>query len=39
MGQAMRNPIVLVTVRDGKPVGSMDYLSHDEALDAVGLRE
>ena len=30
---------MLFTVRHGKITRSMDYLSHDEALEAVGLRE
>ena len=29
----------VMTLRDGKVVHSMDYLSHQEALEAVGLRE
>jgi ketosteroid isomerase-like protein len=30
---------MVVTLRDGKIVRSMDYMSHQEALEAVGLRE
>jgi len=30
---------MVITVRDGLIVHSIDYLSHDEALEAVGLRE
>jgi ketosteroid isomerase-like protein len=30
---------MVVTVRGGKIVHSMDYLSHEEALEDVGLRE
>ncbi len=30
---------MIFTVRDGKIVRSIDYLSHHEALQAVGLRE
>jgi ketosteroid isomerase-like protein len=29
---------MVITLRDGKIVHSMDYLSHEEALEAVGLR-
>jgi ketosteroid isomerase-like protein len=30
---------LVVTLRDGKIVRSEDFLSHKEALEAVGLRE
>jgi ketosteroid isomerase-like protein len=30
---------IVITVREGKIVRSVDYLSHEEALQAVGLRE
>jgi ketosteroid isomerase-like protein len=39
-GIEVESPLVLVlTVRDGKVVRSVDYLSHEEALEAVGPRE
>jgi ketosteroid isomerase-like protein len=39
-GFEAESPLVLVlTVRDGKIIRSEDYLSHAEALEAVGLRE
>jgi ketosteroid isomerase-like protein len=39
-GIEVESPLVLVlTVRDGKIIRSEDYLSHAEALEAVGLRE
>jgi ketosteroid isomerase-like protein len=39
-GIEVESPLgMVVTVRDGKIVRSMDYLSHEEALEAVGLRE
>jgi ketosteroid isomerase-like protein len=30
---------MVITIRDGKMIRSIDYLSHQEALEAVGLRE
>jgi ketosteroid isomerase-like protein len=30
---------LVVTIRDGKIIRSEDYLSHKEALEAVGLQE
>jgi ketosteroid isomerase-like protein len=39
-GIVVESPLAVVTtVRNGKIVRSMDYLSHEEALEAVGLRE
>src|SRR5215211_4199227 len=39
-GIEMDSPVgMVVTLRDGKVVHSIDYLSHEEALEAVGLRE
>ena len=39
-GIDMGSPVgMVVTLRDGKIVHSIDYLSHEEALEAVGLRE
>jgi ketosteroid isomerase-like protein len=39
-GFEAESPLVLViTVRDGKILRSVDYLSHEEALESVGLRE
>jgi ketosteroid isomerase-like protein len=39
-GIMVESPLAMVaTVRDGRVVRSMDYLSYDEALEAVGLRE
>jgi ketosteroid isomerase-like protein len=39
-GIELESPLgMVVTVRGGKIVRSVHYLSHEEALDAVGLRE
>src|SRR6478752_3586805 len=39
-GSEMESPVGLVmTLRDGKVIRSFDYLSHQEALEAVGLEE
>jgi len=39
-GIEMESPVGLVmTLRDGKVIRSFDYLSHQEALEAVGLEE
>ena len=39
-GIELDSPVGLVmTLRDGKVIRSMDYLSHEEALEAVGLSE
>ena len=38
-GAEVEAPVGLVmTLREGKVIRSMDYLSHEEALEAVGLR-
>jgi ketosteroid isomerase-like protein len=39
-GIELESPVgIVVTIRDGKVVRSMDHLSHDEALEAAGLSE
>ena len=39
-GIVFESPVgYIFTVRDGKLVGAVDYLSHEEALKAVGLQE
>jgi ketosteroid isomerase-like protein len=36
----MQSPFgMVITVRNGKIVRSMDYLSHEQTLEAVGLRD